>query len=176
MSDKYIPAQSKEREQMKKLKTLLSCARTTLLLNILAAGFQPEPGSICVRNPAQALRTILAYFHSLPQSPPQNTNWMEHILYAEGITDYAVTGKLFISGEWKIEVTQDVAPLARTVYTLAVFNSRSGWYWKGSVNAGGGIIEMNNFQFLPEQQRGEIEAEFIRKIQIPPPRPGGYGH
>jgi hypothetical protein len=161
-----------------RLKTLLSLARTALLLNIMAVRVMPEPASISVRNAAQAWRTVLAYLqsHSLPQVPAQNTTWTEKTLYAEGITDYAVTGKLFTTGDWIIEVTQDVAPLSRTVYTLTVFNSQSGWYWKGYVNAGGSIIEVTAFQFLTEKERGEINAEFVRKSQIPPPRPGGYGH
>jgi hypothetical protein len=131
-----------------------------------------------VRNAAQAVRAALDHFQvkSLPHGPSPGTAWQEKTLYAEGNMDYAVTGRLFSSSDWKIEVTQDVAPLSRTVYLVTVFNTLSGWYWQGSIKADGSISEIRYWQLLPETESRIIEAELTRKSRIPPPRPGGYGH
>ncbi len=133
---------------------------------------------ITVRNALQALKTALDYFQerSSPQAPSPTTAWTEKTVYAEGIEDYAVTGKHFTSGDWKAEVTQDVAPLSRTLYLVTVFSSSSGWYWQGQIKADGGIIEVVPLKFISGKEKEEVEAEFIRQGRIPPPRPGSYGH
>jgi hypothetical protein len=137
-----------------------------------------EPAQLKVKNAAQALRAALDYFQErdLPQAPLPNLAWTEKTIYAEGVEDYAVTSKCFTSAGWSVDILQDVAPLSRTEYAITVFGSSSGWWWQGRIKADGAITETGPCQILPLQKRDEVEAEFLRKSRIPPPRSGGYGH
>ena len=54
--------------------------------------------------------------------PAAGNNWQEKTLYATGVEDYAVTSKLFMFGDWMVEVYQGIAPVSSTVYQITVFN------------------------------------------------------
>ena len=90
--------------------------------------------------------------------------------------DYAVSSKLLSAGDWTIEVFQGVAPLAKTVYQITVFNARLHWYWEGSVGADGSLTEVSPFRLLSEEESNRKAEELSKKIRMPPPKPGSYGH
>jgi len=134
--------------------------------------------SLRVRNTSQAVNEVLFHLrrNGIWNIPDADAKWQEKTLYSTGIQDYAITGRLFISDEWLIEVYQAVAPLSRTIYQTAVFNAKLRRYWKGSVMADGSITETEAFKLLSEGESQTIAEELNRKIQIPAPKPGGYGH
>jgi hypothetical protein len=133
---------------------------------------------IAVRNSAQAVKAVLSYMRErkIENAPAVETKWQETTLYSPGPEDMAVTGKLFTADDWIIEVSQNVAPLSRTVYRVTVFNTGLHSYWKGGVRADNGLVEVNNFGSLSEEESRQAEEEFVAKSKIPPPKPGGYGH
>ena len=77
-----------------------------------------------VRNASQAVEAALAYLREQAgQSiPAAGSKWQEKTLYATGVEDYAITSKLFISGDWMVEVYQGIAPVSSTIYQITVFN------------------------------------------------------
>ena len=131
-----------------------------------------------IRNAAQAIDAVLACLRKqkTPVIPDAEAQWQEKTIYSGEPQDYAITGKLFTSDEWLIEVLQGVAPLSRTVYRISVFNPLQRYYWTGSVKADGVIEEEVALKELPEPEAQMIADEFLLKSKIPPPRPGGYGH
>ena len=160
-----------------KIRHILACARIAVL-SIYFCTIQPDPPSVKVRNAVQAIGAVLSYLrdNSIENTPIADTKWQEKILYSPGPPDFAITSKLFTSGDWQIEVSQGVAPLNRTVYQVILFNARIHLYWKGSVKADGTITEDSPFKQLSEEESQQITKEFLRKSQVPPPAPGGYGH
>lgn len=133
---------------------------------------------IKVRNPAQAVKEAAAYLNKnnsqnvlLPDSA-----WQERTLYSSASQDYAVTSKLFTAGDWQIEVFQNPAPLASTVYRVAAFNGKLRRYWTGSVKADGTVSETIGLKTLSEAENQQLTAELARKIAVPAPKIGGYGH
>ena len=139
---------------------------------------QPDSSSVKVRNAAQAIDAAISHLREqqAPEVPDTNTKWQEKTIYSAEPMDYAITSKLYTSDDWLIELFQGVAPVSRTVYQITVFNSRLHYYWQGSVRADGGITEENVYQMLSEEESQNLAEEFLKKSQIPPPRPGGYGH
>jgi len=133
---------------------------------------------IKVRNALQAISVVFSYLREqdIPGSPESGVNWQERRLYSRDIEDYIVTSKLFISDSWMVEVFQGVAPLSKTVYRITVFNTESHWYWQGSVQADGTLTGINPPKQLSEKESREITAGISRKLEIPAPRPGSYGH
>ena len=133
---------------------------------------------ISVRNAAQAVKEVLSYMRDrkIENAPAADTKWHERTIYSPGIQDMAVTSRLFSANDWTIEVSQSVAPLSRTVYQVIVFNAKLQSYWKGSVRADSGMVEVNAFGSLSAEESRQAEEEFIAKGMIPPPKPGGYGH
>jgi hypothetical protein len=133
---------------------------------------------IKVRNALQALEAALSYLRrqDVPDIPNAGVSWRERRLYSPGIEDYAVTSKLFISGAWMIEVYQEVAPLSRTVYHITVYNSEFRWYWQGSVQADGTVTSLIPPKQLSEKEALETAAGISLKLEVPAPKPGGYGH
>lgn len=160
-----------------KIGLILTCARIAML-SIFLSAIQPNPPSIKVRNAAQAVDAVLSYLREkkVENTPSGGIEWQEKILYSPGNPDFAITNKLFTSGDWSIEVSQGVAPLSRTVYQVTVFNAELHRYWKGSVRADGSIMEDSPFKLMSEEEGQKIAEEFLRKSQVPPPAPGGYGH
>jgi hypothetical protein len=138
----------------------------------------PGPPPLKVRNAAQALNTALGYLagQKAPGIPDADSEWQEKTLYEAGIADYAVTGKLYTSGDWSIEINQGVAPLSKTVFRVTVFDPRTRFYWKGSVKAGGEVMEECPFRLLSGEESRKTEDGLTRKVRVPPPAPGGYGH
>ena len=137
-----------------------------------------EKSRIKIRNATQAVNAVLSYLREQKATgiPGAGIKWQEKTIYSGEPRDYAVTGKLFTSDEWLIEVLQGVAPLSRTVYRISVFNPDSRYYWKGSIRADGVVQEEVAFKKLPEPEARKIADELLLKSKIPPPRPGGYGH
>jgi len=133
---------------------------------------------IKVKNALQALTVLFSYLceQDVPGVPEAGVNWQERRLYSRDIEDYIVTSKLFISNSWMVEVYQGVAPLSKTVYRITVFNTESHWYWQGSVQADGTLTGINPPKQLSEKESREITAGISRKLEIPAPRPGSYGH
>jgi len=131
-----------------------------------------------VRNAAQAIDTALSYLRKqqVAALPDENTKWQEKTIYSTEPQDYGITSKLFTTDDWLVEVFQGVAPLSNTVYRITLFSVRSNYYWKGSVRADGDVTEASAFRLLPEEESQKITEEFSRKSEVPPPRPGGYGH
>ena len=110
------------------------------------------------------------------EAPGKDTEWQQQTIYSAEPQDYAITSKLFTANEWSVEVYQGVAPLGSTVYHVTVFNEKLKLYWKGSIRADGSVAEEAAFRRLSEEESQKIAEELSRKRQIPPPRPGGYGH
>ena len=110
------------------------------------------------------------------EAPGKDTEWQQQTIYSAEPQDYAITSKLFTANEWSVEVYQGVAPLGSTVYHVTVFNEKLKLYWKGSIRADGNVTEEGAFKRLSEEGSREIAEAFSGKRQIPPPRPGGYGH
>ena len=139
---------------------------------------QPDSSSVKVRNAAQAIEAVLSHLRKqqVSEVPVANTRWQEKTIYSTEPMDYAITSKFYISDDWLIEVFQGVAPVSRTVYQITVFNSRLNCYWQGSVKADGNISEDNTYRLLSEEESQKLAEEFLKKGQVPPPRPGGYGH
>ena len=139
---------------------------------------QPDSSSVKVRNAAQAIEAVLSYLRKqqVTEFPNKDIKWQEKTIYSTESMDYAITSKLYTSDDWLIEVFQGVAPVSRTVYQITVSNSRLRCYWQGSVRADGGILEENAYRLLSEEESQKMAEEFLNKSQIPPPRPGGYGH
>jgi hypothetical protein len=133
---------------------------------------------VAVKNAALALRAVLGYMQDrqIEDAPAADTQWQERILYCEGPEDLAVTSRLFTAGDWTVEISHNVAPLIKTVYQVAVFNTKLHSYWKGDVKAGSGLVEVSAFGSLSEEESLQAEAEFMAKCEVPPPKPGGYGH
>jgi hypothetical protein len=133
---------------------------------------------IKVKNAAQAFSFVLTYLRrqEVPNIPDDGSQWQERRLYSPGIEDYAVTSKLFTVGGWTVEIYQGVAPLSKTLYRATVFNSENHWYWQGNVQADGAINSLSPLKQLSEKEALEIAAGLSRKLEIPAPRPGGYGH
>jgi hypothetical protein len=133
---------------------------------------------IKVKNALQARDAVLSYLRrqDVPDIPDAGVSWHERRLYSPGIEDYAVTSKLFTSGVWMIEVYQEVAPLSRTVYHITVFNPELHWYWQGNIQADGTLTSLIPPKQLSEKEALDIAAGISRKLEIPAPKPGGYGH
>lgn len=133
---------------------------------------------IAVKNAAGALETVLAYMQNrgINNAPPAGTKWQERVLYNEGPEDMAVTSRLFNADDWTIEVSQNIAPLSRTIFQVNVFNARLHSFWKGCVRADSGQVEAGSFGSLSEDESRQAEEEFKARSRIPPPKPGGYGH
>jgi hypothetical protein len=133
---------------------------------------------IKVRNAAQALDLIFSYLRqqNVSNIPETGRVWQERKLYSPGIEDYAVTSKLCAAGAWLIEIYQGVAPISRTVYKVTIFNSEIRCYWQGSVQADGTLTSISPVKQLSEKEALEIAAGISRKLEIPAPRPGTYGH
>jgi len=112
----------------------------------------------------------------MPETPEKDTEWQQQTIYSAEPQDYAITSRLFTAYEWSVEVYQGVAPLSRTVYHVTVFSDSKKLYWKGSIGVDGSVTEGGAFKRLSEEESQKIAAELSRKRQIPPPRPGGYGH
>jgi len=131
-----------------------------------------------IRNASQAVEAVLAYLREqVGQSlPAAGSKWQEKTLYATGVEDYAITSKLFLSGGWQIEVFQGIAPVSRTVYQITAFNPELRSYWKGSIQADGSIREGSPLTTLSEEGSRKLADELAKKINAPPPKPGGYGH
>ena len=131
-----------------------------------------------VRNASQALEFALAYLREQAgqSTPAAGSNWREKTLYATGVEDYAITSRLFISGEWMVEVFQGVAPVSSTIYQITVFNPGLRLFWKGSIKADGTILEDSPLKTLSVEGGRKLGEEMTKKINVPPPKPGGYGH
>jgi hypothetical protein len=86
-----------------------------------------EQSPVKIRNVAQAVDAVLSCLRTqkAPTITGADTKWQEKTIYSGEPQDYAITGKLFTSDEWIIEVLQGVAPLSRTVYLISVFNPNS---------------------------------------------------
>jgi len=160
------------------IRLFLVCARVALRLIAYAFTIQPGSPSLKVRNAAQAVTAALSYLQKqkAKNAPGVDIKWQEQTLYSVGPPDFAITGKLFTSDDWQIEVSQGVAPLSKTVYQVTVFNAKLHFYWKGSVKADGVVTEVSAFKLLSEEESQKMAAEFLSKSQVPPPMPGGYGH
>jgi hypothetical protein len=131
-----------------------------------------------VRNASQAIEAALTYLrerggHSIPAT---GDGWQGKTLYATGVADYAITSKLFTSGDWRIEVSQGIVPISKTIYQVTVFNPVLGSYWKGNIKADGSIDEASPMITLSEEKTGTLAEELARRINVPPPKLGGYGH
>ena len=137
-----------------------------------------EQSPVKIRNATQAVDAVLSYLRGQKPLviPDAEAQWQEKTIYSGEPQDYAITGKLFTSDKWLIEVLQGVAPLSRTVYWISVFNPDSRYYWKGRIRADGVVQEDVALGELPEPEAQMIADEFLLKSKIPPPRPGGYGH
>jgi hypothetical protein len=131
-----------------------------------------------VRNVSQAVESALAYLREQAgqSTPAAGSNWREKTLYATGVEDYAVTSKLFMFGDWMVEVYQGIAPVSSTIYQITVFNPGQRLYWKGSIKADGTIREESPLTTLSEEGGRKLAEELTKKINVPPPKPGGYGH
>jgi len=138
----------------------------------------PDKPPVKIRNAGQAVDAILEYLREQKtlEVPAQNTRWREKTLYSGESQDYAVTSRLFTSGEWLIEIYQDVAPLSRTVYQVRLFQATRHYYWHGSIHANGEVKEATDYRILSEEESRKIANEILLKSKIAPPRPGGYGH
>jgi hypothetical protein len=132
-----------------------------------------------VRNASQAIEATLVYLRGqgVRSLPSAGTKYLEKILYATGITDYAVTSKLFTSDDWMIEVAQSIAPISSTVYQITVFNAGQSSWWKGSVKADGTFKEDVPLKTLSAEESRKLLEDLEKKMNVPPPtRMGGYGH
>jgi hypothetical protein len=132
-----------------------------------------------VKNTAQAIETAVAYLRlrEPDQAPAAGLTWQEKTLYAAaGPMDYAITSKLFSAADWIMEIFQGVAPLSKTVYQITLFNTRTHWFWEGSVKADGTLAESSLFRVLSEEESRQKSEAFLKKQQVEPPKPGGYGH
>ena len=149
-----------------------------LLPGLDGSAVTSEQSPVKIRNTTQAVDAVLSCLREqkAPKIPDAETQWQEKTVYSGEPQDYAITGKLFTSDEWLIEVLQGVAPLSRTVYRISIFHPDSRYYWKGSIRADGVVQEEVAFKELPEPEARKIVDEFLLKRKIPPPRPGGYGH
>ena len=149
-----------------------------LLLGADGNAVTSEQFPVKIRNAAQAVDAVLSSLREqkAPAIPDADTKWQEKTIYSGEPRDYTITGKLFTSDEWLIEVFQGVTPINRTVYRMSVFNPDSNYYWKGSIRADGVVQEEVAFRELPGLEARKIADEFLLKTKIPPPRPGGYGH
>ena len=137
-----------------------------------------SPPSIKVRNASQAVDTALSYLRQRESknTPDAGIKWQEKTIYSTGIQDYAVTSKLFTAGDWAVDVSQGVAPLSITVYQVTLFSAGLCRFWQGSVRADGDVSEVSAFRLLSREESHKMAEELSRKIQVPPPKPGGYGH
>lgn len=133
---------------------------------------------ITVRNAAQAVDVALAYLShkAVPGAPDVGIKWQEKTLYSPEPQDLAITGKLFTSNGWVVEVSQNVAPLSRTVYEITMFYADLNWYWQGKVKSDGTLSEDAGFRRLSTGESEQLSAEFQKKARVPPHPPGGYGH
>ena len=133
---------------------------------------------ITVRNAVQAVDVAFLYLlqQDVSNIPETGARWQERRLYSTDLEDYAVTSKLLTFESWMVEVYQGVAPLSRTVYRLTAYNSKTRCYWQGSVRADGSISGSSSPKQLSEKEGQEIAAGISRKLEIPAPRPGTYGH
>jgi hypothetical protein len=131
-----------------------------------------------VKNAAQAADVVISYLQkNQSQNAPQpGLNWQEKTLYSVDAADYAITSKLLSAADWAIEIYQGVAPLINTVYQITIFNTRSHWFWEGSVKADASLTEVSQFRALSDQESLRRMDELNRKNQVPPPRQGTYGH
>lgn len=132
-----------------------------------------------VRNATQAIEAALTYLQdevSQSSLPAAGSKWVEKTLYATGVEDYAITSKLFTSGDWMVEVYQGIAPISKTVYQIIVFNPGLKCHWKGSIKADGSIQESSPLTTLSIEGSRKLADELERKMNVPPPKTGGYGH
>jgi hypothetical protein len=133
---------------------------------------------IKVRNASQAVEAALAYLREVggQSIPTAGDKWEEKTLYAAGVQDYAITSKLFTSGDWRIEVYQGIAPISKTIYQVTVFNPVLGLYWKGNIKADGTNQEASPLTKLSEEKTRRLAEELLKRMNVPPPKQGGYGH
>ena len=131
-----------------------------------------------VTKAAQAVDIAIKYLQrQAPQKAPgTGLSWEERTLYAAGPQDSIVSSKLFTAEDWNLEISQNFAPLSRTVYQLSLFNGKKRLFWKGRVKADGNLEEETPLKTLSVKENQALSAELLKKMQIPGPRFGGYGH
>ena len=160
------------------IRYITALFKAVLLLNTCLL-MQPGPLPLKVRNAAQAVETALTYLRQkcVEGLLAANPQWKEQTLYASvRHEDLAVTSKLFTAEDWRVEVYHGVAPLSKTVYEITFYNCKLHGYWKGQIKADGTVIESQEFSKLSMEESRQIEEDLARKCQVPPPKPGGYGH
>lgn len=160
------------------IKHILAYAKAVVMLSVCTFTIQPGLPSVKVRNAAQAVDAALTYLRNqkVLKIPDVNIRWQEKTLYSLGPPDLTTTSKLFTSDDWATEVSQGVAPLSSTVYQITLFSAKLHWHWKGSVKADSDVTEVSALRLLSEEESQKMEEELLRKSQIYPPKPGGYGH
>ena len=131
-----------------------------------------------VTNAAQTVDIIVKYLRarSPKEAPEAGLSWQEKTLYAAGPQDFLVSSKLFTAADWNLEISQNFAPLARTVYQASLFNGKARLFWKGNVKADGSLAEETQLKNLSTKESQEKSAELVKKMQVPGPKFGGYGH
>jgi hypothetical protein len=131
-----------------------------------------------VTKAVQAVDIIVKHLRaqSPKDAPEEGQSWQERTLYAAGPQDSIVSSKLFTAEDWKLEVSQNFAPLARTVYQATLFNGNARLFWKGSIKADGSLAEETPLEKLSAKESQEKSSELANKMQVPGPRYGGYGH
>ena len=131
-----------------------------------------------IKNTAQTVEIVVSHLQTRgPQKAPQaGLQWQERTIYSAGPLDCAVSSKLFSADDWTLEVYQGVAPLINTVYQIALFNTKSRLFWKGSVKADGSLNEETPLKLLSEEEGRRKSEELNKRSQVPAPKPGGYGH
>jgi hypothetical protein len=131
-----------------------------------------------VTKAVQAVDIIVNHLRArTPKDAPEaGQSWQEKTLYAAGPQDSIVSSKLFTAADWNLEISQNFAPLARTVYQATMFNEKARLFWRGSVKADGSLAEEAPLKKLSAKESQEKSAELVKKMQVPGPRYGGYGH
>jgi len=130
-----------------------------------------------IKNVADAMVASIVYLRgqNLPNSPGTEIQWQGKTIFSGGPQDLVTTSKQFTAGSWVIDICQNLAPLRNTVYQVAVFDSKEGWYWKGSIKADGSVSEETPLKQLSLEDRQKMTEELLRESRNPAPV-GGYGH
>jgi hypothetical protein len=157
------------------MKIYLAMVQVTVIAIISLYAFSSE--ALKVKNASDAMDVALSCLRKQnPQTAPDtDIRWKERIIFSDEPVDLVTTSKQFTSDAWIVEVSQGLAPLRNIVYQVIVFDTKLGWYWKGSIKADGSVHEESAFGRLSDEERHGMTEELLRKSRISAPI-GGYGH
>ncbi len=144
----------------KKLFTTTLILSAAVLIFTFLVSCASQLGNI--QNASEARDAALSYLDNryTDSVPGKGLTWQEHNTTPEGLIGGQT--REFISSEWMVTVSYPVVLPENTVYDVVIINMKSGWHWKGNVNANGTVTELNPLEQLTKEDSQNIALEYVR--------------